>query len=179
VETAMLLAESPVTTSGIWGVVGVIAAGVLALLADWTRKRFGWGAKTEPPEPSEKVAANAASREILTWADEHVIQPMRRQLHEMGDRVDALQGQLDRREDELGEARATIRELRQQLAFMEQQLTDRQGQITVLLQQLGDRYGAARHDRPGQGSGPAPGVRPDAGSPEGDPSGAASGTAPP
>jgi septal ring factor EnvC (AmiA/AmiB activator) len=136
----ILADDSAVTTTGLWGVLGVVAAGLLALLGDWARRR--WSARSDP-DPSEKVAADAASREILTWMDSHVVAPMRKQLHEMGERLDAAQRQLDARDRDLADARATIGELRQQLTFMERQLTERAGQIALLLRQLGDR-----HDQP-------------------------------
>jgi septal ring factor EnvC (AmiA/AmiB activator) len=144
----MLLAEdSAVTTTGLWGVLGVVAAGLLALAGDWARRR--WSSRAEAA-PSEKIAADAASRELLTWMDHHVVAPMRKQLHDMGERLDAAQRHLDARDRDLAEARATIRELRQQLTFMERQLTERQGQIALLLRQLGDR-----HDEPPPATGPA------------------------
>ena len=132
-----LLAESPVTTTGLWGVLGVLAAGIAAALVSWASRK--WGSK-EPDEPSEKVAANIASREILTWFEEHTLKPMRADLVAMEKRADKLQGQLDKSEDALAEARSTVRELRAQIVFMEQRLTAKQEQIAILLKQLGDRY---------------------------------------
>jgi septal ring factor EnvC (AmiA/AmiB activator) len=139
----ILADDSTITTTGLWGVVGVIAAGLLGLAGDYLRRR--WGAskrdgEAEPRPSSEKVAADAASREILTWTEQHIIAPMRIQLAEITARLDQAQATINSNERDLAEARATIRELRQRLTALEQQLTERQGQITLLLRQLGDRH---------------------------------------
>lgn len=143
----MLAAESPVTTTGIWGVVGVVAAGLLALLTDWVRKRYGWGTKKDSDEPSEKIAADTASRELLIWIEDHTLKPMRRDLIRMTERADKLQSLIDARQLELAEARAIISELRTQIVFMEQQLAARLAQIGVLLEQLGDRHDGPKRPR--------------------------------
>jgi uncharacterized coiled-coil protein SlyX len=176
VEGAVLLAEdSPVATTGLWGVVGVLVVGLLALLNDWLRRRQAPG-KSDGEMPSEHVAADAASREILQWVEQYAITPVRQRLDYALAKADELQAMLDERDEQLAEARSTIRELRQQLAFLDQQLTERQGQITLLLQQLGASHDEREQHRwaePGAGPGSAARVRPEAGDPESDPGGAA------
>lgn len=145
----LLAAETSAATVGFWTVVGLIVTGLLGFVGDWTRKRYGWGpAKEGLPESSEKVAADTAARELLTWIEEHTLKPMRRDLARMAERADRLQVLIDKRQSELAEARATIRELRAQILFMEGQLTVRQEQIAVLLLQLGASH--VRTERPDQ-----------------------------
>lgn len=134
----MHLADSAVATNGFWPVVGVLAAGLMALLGDWARRRWR-GDKDTPPPTSESVAADTASREILEWVEVNTIKPLRRDLTRLNDRIDKLQAVIEKREAELAEAKAMVTELRAQAQSMEQRLIAKQGQIDVLLRQLGVR----------------------------------------
>ena len=138
----MHLADSAVATNGFWPVVGVLAAGLMALLGDWGRRRWFVG-KSDVPVTSEAVAADTASREILEWVELNTIKPLRRDLNRLNDRIDKLQAIIEKREAELAAAKAMVTELRSQAGSMEQRLIAKQGQIEVLLRQLG-----VRDDRP-------------------------------
>ena len=132
------LADSAVATTGFWPVIGVLAAGLMALLGDWGRRHW-FGGKDEPFITSESVAADTASREILEWVELNTIKPLRRDLTRLQDRIDRLQIVIEKREAELAAAKASVTELRSQASSMEQRLIAKQGQIDVLLRQLGLR----------------------------------------
>jgi len=133
------LADSAVATNGFWPVVGVIAAGLMVVLGDWARRRWRDSNDAITPPTSEAVAADTASREILEWVELNTIKPLRRDLSRLNDRIDKLQALIEKREAELAAAKAMVTELRAQAASMEARLIAKQGQIEVLLRQLGVR----------------------------------------
>ena len=117
-----------------WGFLGVVASTIGAIsLAFVARKRH------KDDDPSEKVAANTASQEILDWVEEHVIDPIRDHEHHLEEQLKELQGRLKDRDAQLLDASRSNIDLRSRLEASEARLLECESQVRVLVTQLANQ----------------------------------------
>jgi len=135
----MPIAEGAVATGSIWGVIGLIVTGLIGLgttlVQDRRRRREELEDKgsiqpKHAERSSERIAATTASNEILGYLTEHIITPLRNDLEEARKKIEQLQTQNARKDEQLNEAHALVRDLNVKIISF-------QAQVAILLEQLG------------------------------------------
>jgi len=121
----MHLAEEAVSQASLWGVIGIIASGLLGLAGIVIQRRSGHDddkPKHSKSDSTEKLAASAASAEILEWLEENVLAPLRADLKTAQEKIGKLQEQLNQKSEQFNEMARLVDDLRAKIVTYEAQV---------------------------------------------------------
>lgn len=119
----MHLAEEAVSQASLWGVVGIAVSGLIGLVGIMIQRRgHDDKPKHSKSDSPEKVAASAASAEILEWLEENVLVPLRADLKAAQEKIELLQKQLDKKSEQFNEMARLVDDLRSKIVTYEAQV---------------------------------------------------------
>lgn len=140
----MWIAEDVSPAGGVWGLLGVVAMGVMGWGTLWIRSRLS--SPRQSGRHSEEAAAAAgsvASQEMLEWIEEHTVQPLYLEIARLRDELERKERLLreanSSKERMRLETQAEISNLKAQLRDAEDRLRRAEAQVDFYMNQIGGR----------------------------------------